>query len=84
MRSYIITFRSVTFAQRAESVLRRNGISCSLRRTPKWLEEQGCGYSVQLRNENVVVAVGKLRENKIDFRKVYYQLPGGDMEELRL
>ena len=84
MRSYFITFRSVTFAQRGESVLRKNGIGCNLRRTPKWLEEQGCGYSLHLNNENIVMAVDRLRQNQVNFRKVYYQLPGGEMEELKL
>lgn len=84
MRSYFITFRSVTFAQRGESVLRRSGIGCSLRRTPKKLEEQGCGYSIHLHNENIALALERLRQNQVNFRKVYYQLPGGEMEELML
>lgn len=84
MRSYFITFRSVTFAQRGESVLRKNGIECNLRRTPKWLEEQGCGYSLHLHNENIVVAIERLRQNQVNFRRVYYQLPGGELEELTL
>ena len=44
MKKCIITFRSVTPAQRAEEVLRRAGVECSIQRTPKWMEEKGCGY----------------------------------------
>ena len=51
MRVYFITVRSVTFGQRAEKVLRKGGIFCSLQRTPRWMEEQGCGYCLRLRGE---------------------------------
>ena len=41
MDTCLITFRSVTPAQRGENLLRREGITCSLQRTPKVLAEQG-------------------------------------------
>ena len=41
MNQYLITFRSVTYAQRGERSLTRRGISCDVMRTPKWMEEQG-------------------------------------------
>ena len=46
MKFYYITFRSVTFAQRGEKVLKKEGIRCTLLRTPRWMEEQGCGYAL--------------------------------------
>ena len=46
MRLYYITFRSVTFAQRAEKLLNQKGFRVSLMRTPRWMEEQGCGYAL--------------------------------------
>ena len=48
MMDCFITFRSVTFAQRGESELKRVGISCNIQRTPRWMEEQGCGYSLRV------------------------------------
>lgn len=84
MRSYYITFRSVTFAQRGESVLRKGGISCSLQRTPKWMEEQGCGYCLHIRSSEIAAAVEQLRQNKIQYRKVYIRFPEGQVEELTL
>ena len=84
MRSYFITFRSVTFAQRGESVLRKGGIDCSLRRTPKWMEEQGCGYSLHLHHGEVWAAMEQLRKHQISFRKVYVRLPNGETEEVKL
>ena len=84
MRVYFITVRSVTFGQRAESVLRKNGVSCSLQRTPRWMEEQGCGYCLRLRTEDISPAIRLLRSSGVSFRRVYVQLPDGEVEEVRL
>lgn len=84
MRVYFITVRSVTFGQRAESVLRKNGLSCSLQRTPRWMEEQGCGYCLRLRTEDISPAVQLLRTARVPFRRVYVQLWDGEVEEVRL
>ena len=84
MRVYFITVRSVTFGQRAESVLRKGGISCTLQRTPRWMEEQGCGYCLRLRTDDIMPAVRLLRSGQVPFRKVYVQSAGGEVEEVRL
>ena len=52
MRFCYITFRSVTPAQKGEGVLRRAGVDCTMQRTPRWMEEQGCGYSLRLRHRS--------------------------------
>ena len=64
MKNSMITFRSVTPAQRGESLLRKNGYTCVLRRTPRWMQEQGCGYSLQIRHLDADDCVRILRENK--------------------
>lgn len=84
MRNCIITFRSVTPAQRAEEVLRRAGVDCTLQRTPKWMEEKGCGYSVRLQREDIMAAAVLLRQAGIGFRKAYALADSGTPEELRL
>ena len=84
MRVYFITVRSVTYGQRAESVLRRGGLHCSLQRTPKWMEEQGCGYCLRLRTEDITPAVRLLRTNQVPFRRVYVQERSGEIEEVQL
>ena len=82
MRVYFITFRSVTTAQRAESVLRQGGIHCTLQRTPRWMEEQGCGYCLRIRGVDLPATLALLRQRKIGFRKTYIQHPGGEVEAL--
>ena len=65
MNVYYITFRSVTFAQRGEEILRRGGISSVLQRTPRWMEEQGCGYCLRLRTDDVQTGTALLRGSRI-------------------
>lgn len=83
MKNCAITFRSVTPAQRGEELLKRAGLDCGLRRTPRWMEEQGCGYSLRLRCRDAAGAVALLRQNNVSFRKVYRLLEEG-REELEL
>ena len=82
MHLYYITFRSVTFAQRAEKLLNQQGYRVSLMRTPRWMEEQGCGYALKLWSTDIAAAVKLLRDNRIQLRRVYVQLEDGQMEEV--
>lgn len=84
MKISFITFRSVTFAQRGEGILRRAGMVCTLQRTPRWMEEQGCGYCLRVRVGDVANAVELLRQQKVRFRKVYIQQSDSEVEELQI
>lgn len=84
MKFCVITFRSVTPAQRGESLLKRAGLECSLRRTPRWMEEQGCGYSLRLRCQDILGAVELLRSKGIPYRRVYLSQDDGKLEEMHL
>ena len=46
MQEIFFTFRSVTYAQEGERVLRQAGIHAYLRRTPARMARRGCGYTV--------------------------------------
>ena len=80
MSQFIITFRSVTFAQRGEGVLRGAHIRCSLSRTPRWMEEQGCGYALKVYCEDITQALSALRREKVTIRRGYIQSPDGTLE----
>lgn len=84
MKACYITFRSVTFAQRGQSVLDNSGIRCSLQRTPRFMEEQGCGYCLRLREADCSLSTGLLRSRQIPFRKCYRQAADGSYEETGL
>ena len=80
MKHCMITFRSVTPAQRGESLLRKEGIPCILQRTPRVLADQGCGYSIRLRSEHLHRAVELLRQKGIGYRKAYTMEEGNPRE----
>ena len=84
MRNCIITFRSVTPAQRAEEILRRAGVECTVQRTPRWMEEKGCGYSVRMDCRDMMASAMLLRQAEIPFGKAYSLKNNGSPEELRL
>ena len=84
MNVYYLTFRSVTPAQRGENLLRKMGFRCAIQRTPRWMEEKGCGYCLRLWTANVAPAVERLRKAQVPMRKVYVQGEDGRMEELAL
>ena len=83
MDTCIITFRSVTPAQRGESLLRREGINCTLQRTPRVLAERGCGYSLRLSSVKLPQAAELLRQKGIAYQKAYC-LRDGNPEEVFL
>ena len=82
MNVYFITFRSVTVAQQGEGILRKAGIGCQLLRTPRWMEEQGCGYCLRLRSADMDPVLETLRRGNVQFRKVYIQRNDGNVVAL--
>lgn len=84
MMTDYITFRSVTAAQRGERILSDSGIRCTVRRTPRWMEEQGCGYCIRLGEGSVPSALALLKKNQLGWRKVYHQAEDGKLEERTL
>lgn len=84
MKVFFITFRSVTHAQRGERALKAQGYRCFLRRTPRWMEQQGCGYCLQLTLEDIRIPVKLLQDRGIPLRKVYVQTEGSGFQEVAL
>ena len=78
---WMSTFRSVTFAQRAERMLRSRQIPCQMQRTPKHLTERGCGYCLRLSPMDVPGAVELFRREKLPFEKLYAVGENGVTEE---
>ncbi len=83
MKTFFLTFRSITQAQRAERAYGRAGMSCILRRTPRWMEERGCGYGVEVKCAELRSGLEVLRQEKIPFRKSYLLHGDGLVEEVR-
>ena len=84
MHYCLITFRSVTPAQRGERELRKAGYFSALQRTPKWMEAQGCGYSLRVLRKDVKACILTLQKAQISYRKVYCLQENGATEELEI
>ncbi len=84
MKNSMITFRSVTPAQKGEALLNKAGYHCALLRTPRWMQEQGCGYSLQVRSQDVKKCIALFDDKKIMYRKVYLMRENGTAEEIDL
>ena len=83
MKMICITFRSITPAQRGQRLLRSRGLEVALQRTPRWMEERGCGYCLRLGSEKLQEAAVLLRENGLPFSKIYAE-ENGVVTEMRL
>ena len=81
MKTFFLTFRSITQAQRAERAFAKAGMGVFLRRTPRWMEERGCGYGVEVKCPELRTALEVLRREKIPFRKSYLLHADGVVEE---
>lgn len=82
MKKYLITFRSITLAQRGEQALREHGLHCHIRRTPRWMEKKGCGYALEVRLADISQALVVLRGQGIVYRKSYHMTQDDTVEEL--
>ncbi len=83
-KEVLISFRSITFAQRAERLLQGKGLFCVIQRTPKSLAERGCSYCLRLREEEAGEAIQRLREARLPYGKVYGLNWAGEPEEWAL
>ncbi len=81
MKQCMITFRSVTPAQRGEGVLKKAAMAVHLQRTPRYMQEKGCGYSLRLQCKDLAGAVALLRRQGIPFQKAYSLTEQGGVEE---
>lgn len=83
MKRDFITFRSITPAQQAQRVLHRGGVESVLSRTPRYMEQRGCGYCLRLRPQDRERALMLLQRTGMSFQKLYTE-ENGVAEELVL
>ena len=79
---YLITCRSLTYAQKAARTLERVGITAALMRTPKGLSSEGCSYCVKVSERRAAVALRILKETDTRISRVYIQYPTGELREV--
>lgn len=82
MTLYLITFRSLTHAQRSARLLERRGLTATVIKAPQGLSSSGCAYAVTLRGRPEE-ALTLLRQNNMRVGKLFRRGPDGTWEEVR-
>lgn len=82
MKVCYVTFRSITYAQRGQTVLQKRGIYGEVVRTPRPMNPRGCGYSVRLRQREVEMALQILDEMHVPYETAYCRSRDGELEEV--
>lgn len=82
-KTVCFTFRSVTAAQSGNRALRLAGIDNQLSRSPKQLQQQGCGYCLRINGKGLNAALEVLRFEGVHYNKIYDQDSTGMWEEIR-
>ena len=81
---WIVTFQSITYAQKAQRALKEQYIDSGLQRTPIGLSSRGCSYCLQLREKHIMDAVALLQEKGLLAGKVFARKRDGRWEERAL
>ena len=76
------TFRSVTTAMRGSRILEAMGIRSLTVRTPKQLQQQGCGYSLRVRGDAAARARQALEQAEIQYSRIYRKDESGQWREV--
>ena len=80
MTQYLITFRSLTHAQRSARVLERAGITTAVIKAPQGLSSSGCAYAITLRREPET-ALTLLKQNGLAIGKLFQRGADGRYTE---
>ncbi len=83
MPQYLIVCRSLTYAQRAEKLLARAGITGVIVRAPSEATGTGCGYCVKLSGRRLAEALKALHSSGFSPVKILLMRDDGSYDEVR-
>ena len=75
--NYLISCRSLTYAQRAARTLERSGITATITRLPRELSDKGCAYAVRVPGRHLEAAQQRLQAAKLPFGAIHSEQTGG-------
>ncbi len=84
MPYYLITSRSLTYAQRTARALERAGITAQVQRAPAQIAGEGCGYCVRVSRRTLSDAAHQLQAAGLPIRHVYAVEPDETLREVFL
>ena len=79
---YLLTFRSLTYAQRAARVLERAGVTGTVSRVPKSAATRGCAYCIIVAARHKEKAMGVLSAAGLSPERVLLRHENGSLEEV--
>lgn len=79
---YLITCRSLTYAQRAARALERSGITAIVARPPTGFVESGCAYSLKVSEKHFQNALMILNSEGLKYKKVFLLKDDGTGTEI--
>lgn len=81
---YLITCRSLTYAQKAARALERAGITAIVTRPPIGLSKEGCSYSIKVSEKKISHALVVLKSSGLNYNKVFMLRSDGTGKEVNL
>lgn len=80
---YLFTCRSLTYAQRAERVLERVGITAHILRSPRSISGEGCSHAVKVSERRYPAALAQLKQAGLNPLRVYMTSGDGSFTEVK-
>ncbi len=77
---YLLTFRSLTYAQRASRVLERAGVTGTVSRVPKAAATRGCAYCVIVAARHRERGLAVLKSAGLEPERVLLRHADGSLE----
>lgn len=79
---YLLTFRSLTYAQQGSRILERAGVTGNIVRVPKEISVRGCSYGISVAERNGRAAVNVLQRMGYPPERTYRRREDGILEEM--
>ena len=80
---YLLTCRSLTYAQKSARALERAGITAIVVRVPREIAAEGCGYSVRISEKWLSQALVTLKSAGLYPIKVFMKYADGRLNEVK-
>ena len=78
----VIIFKSVTYAQRAERILAKNGIVSNVMKAPFGKNAGSCAFGVRISDKNIVKAIGIIKESGLSYTDIMIKQADGTYRRL--
>ena len=82
MINYLMTCRSLTYAQRTAKTLERAGITAIVARTPHDISTEGCGYCVKISEKRLSDALVTLKNADLSPKRIFIMFSDGRFSEV--